>query len=37
VTNSRDTQEVMADVGCEMLKIFANYRGKTSILDDWDW
>ncbi|KAJ3415467.1 hypothetical protein HDV05_004909 [Chytridiales sp. JEL 0842] len=37
VTNSRDTQEIMFDIGCEMLKIFADHRSKTSIIDDWDW
>jgi len=35
VTNSRDTQEVMLDPGREMLRIFHQFKGKTSILDDF--
>ncbi|CAG8741652.1 17149_t:CDS:2 [Dentiscutata erythropus] len=34
VTNSRDTQELYSEPGREMLKIFFDYRSKTSILDD---
>lgn len=37
VTNSRDTQEVLLEPGREMLRIFASYRAKTSILDDFDY
>jgi hypothetical protein len=35
VTNSRDTQEVLLEPGKEMLKIFATFKAKTSILDDF--
>lgn len=35
VTNSRDTQEVPFEKGIQVLKIFKNYNGKTSILDDF--
>lgn len=35
VTNSRDTQEVNLQQGLEMLSIFKNYPGRTSILDDF--
>jgi len=35
VTNSRDTQEIMLDQGREMLRIFHQYKSKTSILDDF--
>jgi len=37
VTNSRDTQEVLLEPGKEMLQIFANYKHKTSILDDFGY
>ncbi|CAG8492796.1 11646_t:CDS:2, partial [Acaulospora morrowiae] len=37
VTNSRDTQELFPDPGREMLKIFFEYRSKTSILDDFEF
>ncbi|CAG8611470.1 24548_t:CDS:2, partial [Racocetra persica] len=37
VTNSRDTQELFPEAGREMLKIFFNYRSKTSILDDSEY
>lgn len=32
VTSSRDTQEVPYEQGCEMLRIFASYQAKTSLL-----
>ena len=35
VTNSRDTQEVMLDPGREILRIFHQFKSKTSILDDF--
>lgn len=35
VTNSRDTQEVPADKGRQVLKIIANYKHQTSIFDDF--
>ncbi|XP_047339945.1 YTH domain-containing family protein 3-like isoform X2 [Impatiens glandulifera] len=34
VTFTRDTQEIELEQGIEMLKIFKNYEGKTSLLDD---
>ncbi|CAG8442724.1 6539_t:CDS:10 [Ambispora leptoticha] len=37
VTNSRDTQELYTEPGREMLKIFFEYRSKTSILDDFEF
>ncbi|CAI2175490.1 9030_t:CDS:2 [Funneliformis geosporum] len=37
VTNSRDTQELFPEPGREMLKIFFEYRSKTSILDDFEF
>ncbi|KAJ3020029.1 UNVERIFIED_CONTAM: hypothetical protein HDU68_010397 [Siphonaria sp. JEL0065] len=37
VTNSRDTQELPADVGYEMLKIFGEFERRTCLLDDWNW
>lgn len=37
VTNSRDTQEILYNQGCEMLKIFSNYQTKTSILNDFSF
>ncbi|PKC63622.1 YTH-domain-containing protein [Rhizophagus irregularis] len=37
VTNSRDTQELYPEPGREMLKIFYEYRSKTSILDDFEF
>ncbi|KAL1921396.1 uncharacterized protein VTP21DRAFT_11112 [Calcarisporiella thermophila] len=37
VTNSRDTQEIFAEPGCEMLRMFYEYRNRTSILDDFEW
>jgi len=37
VTNSRDTQEILFEPGKEMLKIFANFKSKTSILDDFSF
>ncbi|CAG8576851.1 24797_t:CDS:2 [Cetraspora pellucida] len=37
VTNSRDTQELYLEPGREMLKIFFDYRSKTSILDDFEF
>jgi len=36
VTNSRDTQEILLEPGKELLKIFRDYKTKTSILDDFD-
>ncbi|XP_014679291.1 PREDICTED: YTH domain-containing family protein 2-like isoform X2 [Priapulus caudatus] len=35
VTNSRDTQEVPADKGKQVLKIMCSYRHTTSIFDDF--
>jgi hypothetical protein len=35
ITNSRDTQELMWDAGCEVLAIFSKFREKTSLLQDW--
>lgn len=35
VTNSRDTQEVKLEQGLQVLKIFKEHDGKTSILDDF--
>jgi len=35
VTNSRDTQEVLLEPGKEVLRTFANYKAKSSILDDF--
>ena len=35
VTNSRDTQEVHADQGYEMLRLVHDYDSATSILDDF--
>ncbi|KAE8667213.1 YTH domain-containing family protein 2 [Hibiscus syriacus] len=35
VTNSRDTQEVEFEQGIEMINIFKNYVGCSSILDDF--
>ncbi|KAI8805706.1 YTH domain-containing protein, partial [Cladochytrium replicatum] len=32
VTNSRDTQELMPDVGREMLRIFGEFKSRTCIL-----
>ncbi len=37
VTNSRDTQEILHQPGCEMLKTFATYTSKSSILDDFSY
>ncbi len=37
VTNSRDTQEIFFEPGKEMLRIFASYKSKTSILDDFSF
>jgi len=37
VTNSRDAQEVFLEPGKEVLKIFATYQQKTSLLDDFDF
>jgi hypothetical protein len=36
VTNSRDTQEVLGDLGKQMLKIFKEFEHNVSILDDFD-
>lgn len=35
VTNSRDTQELMADAGQEMLRIFHSHPARTSLLQDF--
>jgi hypothetical protein len=35
VTNSRDTQEILLEPGKEMLRIFASFKAKSSILDDF--
>ncbi|RUS19296.1 YT521-B-like domain-containing protein [Endogone sp. FLAS-F59071] len=37
VTNSRDTQELYLDPGREMLKVFHEYKNRTSIIDDFDF
>uniref|UniRef100_A0A6B2LCZ7 YTH domain-containing protein n=1 Tax=Arcella intermedia TaxID=1963864 RepID=A0A6B2LCZ7_9EUKA len=37
VTNSRDTQEVQIEPGRLMLKIFQDFKHKTSILDDFEY
>ncbi|KAJ6761690.1 DOMAIN-CONTAINING PROTEIN putative-RELATED [Salix koriyanagi] len=37
VTNSRDTQEVIFEKGVQILKIFKDHQGKTSILDDFSF
>jgi len=37
VTNSRDTQEVLHQPGCELLKQFSSYASKSSILDDFQY
>jgi len=37
VTNSRDTQEVLYQPGCEILSIFHRFRHKNSILDDFSY
>ncbi|KAJ3293772.1 hypothetical protein HK104_004207 [Borealophlyctis nickersoniae] len=36
VTNSRDTQELSSEIGREVMRIFAEYRSKTCLLDDWE-
>jgi hypothetical protein len=35
VTNSRDTQEVLYDQGCELLNIFSTFEYSSSMLDEW--
>jgi len=35
VTNSRDTQEVPAEKGCQVLRVIHQYRHTTSIFDDF--
>lgn len=35
MTNSRDTQELMADAGQEMLRIFHSHPARTSLLQDF--
>jgi len=35
VTNSRDTQEVPPDKGCQVLRVIHQYRNTTSIFDDF--
>ncbi|KAJ8513049.1 hypothetical protein OPV22_003483 [Ensete ventricosum] len=37
VTNSRDTQEVKLEQGLQLLKLFKEHVGKTSILDDFSF
>jgi len=37
VTNSRDTQEVLYQPGCEMLLLFHTFNYKNSILDDFSY
>jgi len=37
VTNSRDTQEILMEPGKEMLRIFATFKPKTSLLDDFSF
>ncbi len=37
VTNSRDTQEVEPGQGMLVLNIFREYRGSTTLLDDFDF
>ena len=36
VTFSRDTQEILPEKGKEMLKIFHNFKHKTSLFDDFE-
>jgi YTH domain-containing family protein len=36
VTNSRDTQEILAEPGRKMLQVFGDYRERSSLLDDFD-
>ncbi|KAJ9104134.1 hypothetical protein QFC19_004118 [Naganishia cerealis] len=35
ITNSRDTQELLWEAGCEVLSIFVKFKEKTSLLQDW--
>ncbi|EIW68258.1 hypothetical protein TREMEDRAFT_18378, partial [Tremella mesenterica DSM 1558] len=39
ITNSRDTQELHYEAGCEVLQIFLDYqtRSKTSLLQDFSY
>ncbi|KAN0061790.1 hypothetical protein ACQY0O_005783 [Thecaphora frezii] len=37
VTQSRDTQELTADAGREVLRIMAEYQAKTSLLQDFNF
>jgi len=37
VTNSRDTQEVFFQPGCEVLQVFHRFQSKNSILDDFSY
>jgi hypothetical protein len=37
VTNSRDTQEILFEPGKEVLKIFATFKPKTCLLDDFSF
>jgi len=37
VTNSRDTQEIPYQQGCELVRIFAEYEPRTSLLDDFEY
>lgn len=37
IANSRDTQEVLNPASREVLRIFATYKAKTSILDDFEF
>jgi len=37
VTNSRDTQEVFYQPGCEVLQVFHRFQSKNSILDDFSY
>ncbi len=37
ITNSRDTQELLLEAGVAVLKIFAMYKEKTSLLEDFGY
>ena len=36
VTNTRDAQEILLPQGYEMLRVFAEFKGAPSLLDDYD-
>jgi hypothetical protein len=37
ITNSRDTQELLPEAGIAVLKMFATYKEKTSLLEDFGY